>query len=56
MRVPVYATVHSAQDKVINCDFKPRSVERSVDLDKEGYTSATANIYNTASNENQEYL
>jgi hypothetical protein len=32
----VDAAVHSECGKVIQCNFKPGSVERSIDLDKEG--------------------
>jgi hypothetical protein len=30
------ASVHSEHVQVIRCDFKPGSVERSIDLDKKG--------------------
>jgi hypothetical protein len=32
IKVLVDATVHSEDEKVIKCDFKPGSVERSIDL------------------------
>jgi hypothetical protein len=35
------ATIHSEDGKVIKCDFKPGSVERSIDLDKEGILQQT---------------
>jgi hypothetical protein len=34
--------VHYEHEKLIKCDFKPGSVERSVDLYQRGYTSAAA--------------
>jgi hypothetical protein len=36
MKVLVDAAVHSELGKVIKCDFKLGSVERSLDIDKEG--------------------
>jgi hypothetical protein len=38
-RVLVDAIVHFEHEKVINCDFKPGSVERSIDLGR-GHTLA----------------
>jgi hypothetical protein len=35
----VDAAVHSEHGKLIKCDFKPGSVERSIDLYQRGYTS-----------------
>jgi hypothetical protein len=35
--------VHSVHGKVIRCHFKPKSVERSIDLYQRGYTSAGNN-------------
>jgi hypothetical protein len=32
---PIDSLVHSEYEKGIKCDFKPGSVERSIDLDKE---------------------
>jgi hypothetical protein len=40
IKVLVDAAVHSELRKVIKCDFKPGSVERSVDRYQRGYTSA----------------
>jgi hypothetical protein len=40
IKVIVDAAVHSEDEKVIKCDFKPGSVERSIDLYQRGYTSA----------------
>jgi hypothetical protein len=34
MKVLVDATVHSEHIQAIQCDFKPGSVERFIDLDK----------------------
>jgi hypothetical protein len=39
----VDSAVHSEHRKVIKCDFKPGSVERSIDLDR-GCTSAAAQL------------
>jgi hypothetical protein len=36
IKVLVNAAIHYEHGKVIQCDFKPGSVERSIDLDKEG--------------------
>jgi hypothetical protein len=36
----VDATVHFEHGKVIQCEIKPGSVERSIDLGKRGYVSA----------------
>jgi hypothetical protein len=36
IKILVDAAVHSEHGKVIQCEFKPGSVERSIELDKEG--------------------
>jgi hypothetical protein len=36
MKVLVDVTIHSKHGNAIQCDFKPGSVERSLDLYKEG--------------------
>jgi hypothetical protein len=40
IKVLVDAAVHSEDGKVIKWDFKPRSMERSIDGYQRGYTSA----------------
>jgi hypothetical protein len=40
MKILVHVVVNSEYGKVIKCDFKPGSVKRSIDLDKEGNTTA----------------
>jgi hypothetical protein len=42
IQVLVHAAVFSEDGIVIKCDFKPGSVERSIDLHQRGYTSAGA--------------
>jgi Ni,Fe-hydrogenase III large subunit len=37
-KIPIDAAVHSEDGKVIKCDFKQGSVERSIDLYQRGYT------------------
>jgi hypothetical protein len=44
MKVLIDVVVHSEHVKVIQCDFKPGSVERSIDLDKERYTLVARNF------------
>jgi hypothetical protein len=46
------AAVHSEQMQVLHCDFKPGSVERSIDLDKEGIPQQQAIFPNSATNKN----
>jgi hypothetical protein len=41
MKVVVDGTVHSEHGTLISCDFKQGSIERSIDLDKRGCTSAS---------------
>jgi hypothetical protein len=36
MKVLVYVAMHSEYGKVMKCDFKPGSAERSIDLEKQG--------------------
>jgi hypothetical protein len=49
----VDAAVHSEHGKVIQCDFKPGSIERSIDLDKRVNTSTARQMLTLPSaNEN----
>jgi hypothetical protein len=45
IKVVVDAVVHSEHGKVIQCDFKLGSVERSIDLDQGGDASASRGKY-----------
>jgi hypothetical protein len=40
----VDAEIHSEHGKLIKCDFKPGSVERSIDVDKEGMPQAEEEV------------
>jgi hypothetical protein len=42
IKIVVDAVVDSEHGKVIQCDFKPGSVKRSIDLDKEGMPQAAS--------------
>jgi hypothetical protein len=44
--IRVDAATDCAHGKVIKCNFKPGSVERSIDLYQRGYTSAEGDKFN----------
>jgi hypothetical protein len=45
IKILVDTSVHPELGKVIKSDFKPRSVERSIDLYQRGYTSSSRRYF-----------